>query len=556
MSNRNLRITIALGSVAMLLLVDFSLFRDFLFPFRVLWHQGKLAELSLSLILLLWDIFGAFLIFVSGRGLLRKVTLPLFLFFFLFNLGSFDIAKSPIDFQQTTMIVENFRWWFWEVVENYGLAALPLLILFIPVTILVERLPELLKLNVSRKCYLVPISSVFLTIIGLQYTHGFVDRYPSFFRVPSMLVFAGQSRLYDGERAPVTYSGSLGPQVEKIVLIVDESVRADILGINGYNKDTTPYLSALTAGMVNFGLAASSSNCSDYSNLILRAGARKVEIPDEDQITLKEPSIWQFTRRAGYYNVYLDAQSAEEWGNYQNFMNGHEASFVDEILRVRQKVAYESDGVARAKLIKLLEQPGKTFIIFNKYGIHFPYFRSYPKQYTIFTPALERGEPMNDRERSLNSYMNGIRWSVDEWFEKLLAQRKEFRPFVIIYTSDHGQNIVDDGTLATHCRPNGNRFEGIVPMVIFSNDAVVLNRFKAALGTGYDKTSHFQIFPTLLRLAGYKRVWVKSHYGASLSESPGSAPEFFVGDLHGRGSVRRWISIFPSNNTRDTHVKD
>jgi len=544
-SASNLKKTIAMGSVAILLVVESSLFHDFLYPFRFLWNQGKIVELFLSLIFFFWSLLGVFLIFFSGRSLLRKITLPFFLFFFLFNVGSFNVSNGPIDFQTADLIVGYFQWWAGAVAENIGLAVLPLFMILIPLVMFVERLPDLLKLNIPEKFYFIPLGAVILTIIGLQYTHGLFDRYPSFFRVPSMLVFAGLSRVYDGERSEVSYSGSLDPQVEKIVLIVDESIRADILGINAYEKDTTPFLRSLQTGMVNFGLAASSSNCSDYSNLILRTGLRKDEIPDDDQMSLKQPSIWQFTRKAGYHNVYMDAQSAEEWANYQNFMNKHEASYVDELDRVRQEIAYESDGVAREKLIDLLKQPGKTFIMLNKYGIHFPYFRSYPKEYNIFTPALELGEPMNNREKSLNSFMNGVRWSVDDWFKNLLSESGKFKNYLIIYTSDHGQNIVDDGTLATHCRPRANRFEGIVPMMIFSNDAAILERFRAVQGTSFDKTSHYQIFPTLLGIAGYKASWIRSHYGASLSDPPGTSPEFFVGDLHGRGSVRHWVSIFP-----------
>lgn len=437
------------------------------------------------------------------------------------------------------------------MVENIGLVVLPLLIILVPVVIFAERLPKISHLSLPKFSYFVPVSSVILTTIGLQYTNGFFDRYPSFFRVPAMLVFAGQSHLYGGARSEVAYSASIDTQIEKIVLIVDESIRADILGINGYSKDTTPYLDSLKTGIVNFGLAASSSNCSDYSNLILRVGAKKEDIPDGNQMTLKKPSIWQFTRKAGFYNVYLDAQSAEEWANYQNFMNGYEASFVDEIDRLRQEPAYESDGVALEKLKVHLRQPGKTFIMLNKYGIHFPYFRSYPKERNYFIPALDLGEPMNDREKSLNSFMSGIRWSVDDWFKNLLSESGSFRPYIIIYTSDHGQNIVDDGSLATHCRPRANRFEGIVPMVILSNDAEILERFKMVQMTSYDKTSHFQVFPTLIGLAGYKDSWVRSHYGVSLMEPPSALPEFFVGDAHGRGSVRQWVSILPTNTESD-----
>ena len=538
--------TLALSSVAVLMFVEFSFFYDFFSPFRFLWSQGKTIELFLSLILFFWSLFGAFLIFFSGRSLLRKTTLPFLLFFFFFNIGSFKVSNAPLDFQTADLIVSYFQWWTGAVVENIGLEVLPLFIILIPVIILIERLPDLLNLNIPAKFYFVPLSAVILTLIGLHYTHGHFDRYPSFFRVPSLLAFAGLSHVYDGERDHVRYPGSFDTQVDKIVLIVDESIRADILGINAFEKETTLFLRSLQTGMVNFGLAASSSNCSDYSNLIIRSGLRKDELPDIDQVSLKKPSIWQFTRKAGYYNVYMDAQSADEWDNYQNFMNKHEASYVDEIVRVRQETAYESDGVARKKLIDLLKRPGKTFIMLNKYGIHFPYFRSYPEKHNIFTPTLELGEPMNDREKALNSFMNGVRWSVDDWFKNLLSESGDFKTYAIIYTSDHGQNIVDDGTLATHCRPRANRFEGIVPMMVFSNDAEILKKFEAVQATNHDRTSHFQIFSTLLGLAGYEESWVNSHYEASLSEPPGTLPEFFVGDAHGRGSVGKWVPIFPT----------
>ncbi|AOY87717.1 hypothetical protein BKP64_05765 [Marinobacter salinus] len=545
MANQGLKKAIGLAAVSIVLLVEFSMFYDFFYPFRFLWSQGLITELLLSVVVFLWSLAGVFLVFFGGRSLFRTITLPFFIFFYLSNIGSFFVSNGPIDFQQADLIVSYFQWWAGAVVENIGLAVLPLLIVLVPLILVVERLPRLFTLNIRGRLYAVPVLTVPLVFIALLLSDGVFDRYPSFFRVPALLAFAGQSDLYSAERSDVSYSGSFESQVEKIVLIVDESIRADILGINGYVKDTTPYLRSVDEGLVNFGLAASASNCSDYSNLILRTGIRKEAIPDRVQRSLRIPSIWQLTGRAGFYNVYLDAQSAEEWANYQNFMNEHEATHVDEILRLRQDLAYDSDTVARDRLTELLKQPGKTFIMLNKSGIHFPYFRSYPKDFKLFTPALDPGEPMNDRERSLNSYMNGVRWSVDDWFRNLLSEREVFRKYVIIYTSDHGQNIVDDGTLATHCRPRANRFEGIVPMMVFSNDSEILEQFEASQTTNYDQTSHFQVFPTLISLAGYNELWVRNHYGASLKEPVGTPPEFFVGDAFGRGSVREWVPIFP-----------
>jgi glucan phosphoethanolaminetransferase (alkaline phosphatase superfamily) len=551
MSHSRLRWVVALGSVAILLLVEFCLFQDFFYPFRHLWNHGRIFELFVSLFLFLWSLLGAFLILFSGRSLVRTLTLPFFLFFFLFNVGYFLAANAPFDFQQSVTIVRNFKWFFREAFENFGLALLPVLAIFFPLILVAEWLPSIFKLGLPKRLYYVPISTVILTVLGVQYSDGVFDRYPSFFRAPSVFLFAGLSHVYDGERLPVTYSGPIEPEVEKIVLIVDESIRADILGINGYRQATTPYLGTVDSGIVNFGLAASSSNCSDYSNLILRTGVRKESIPDHDQLTLKTSTIWQYAKKAGFHTVYIDAQSPKGASGYQNFMNQGEARFIDELIRIRQEVAYQSDREALEKLMDYLKRPGKTFVMLNKYGMHFPYFRSYPDEYEFFTPALGPGEPMDDRQKSLNSFINGIRWTVDDWFKSLLAESGKFEPYAIVYTSDHGQNIVDDGTLSTHCRPQATRFEGMVPMIVLSNDETILERFETIQQASYNSTSHFQVFPTLLRLTGYPEEWVKRHYGTSLSELPDFQPRFFVGDLHGRGSIRQWDSIFPTETESD-----
>lgn len=51
MLHANLRRTVAVGSVAVLLLAEFSLFHDFFYPFRYLWSQDRIIEFFLSLIL-------------------------------------------------------------------------------------------------------------------------------------------------------------------------------------------------------------------------------------------------------------------------------------------------------------------------------------------------------------------------------------------------------------------------------------------------------------------------------------------------------------------------
>jgi hypothetical protein len=46
---------------------------------------------------------------------------------------------------------------------------------------------------------------------------------------------------------------------------------------------------------------------------------------------------------------------------------------------------------------------------------------------------------------------------------------------------------------------------------------------------GFDRFSHFEIFPTLLLAMGYDAGWVKGTYGPSLMDSPMPDRKFMIG---------------------------
>ena len=58
--------------------------------------------------------------------------------------------------------------------------------------------------------------------------------------------------------------GAVHPIFNKIVMIMDESVRGDYISLNDATHDTTPFLKTLE-NLINFGVAISSGNCSHTS---------------------------------------------------------------------------------------------------------------------------------------------------------------------------------------------------------------------------------------------------------------------------------------------------
>ncbi len=70
---------------------------------------------------------------------------------------------------------------------------------------------------------------------------------------------------------------------------------------------------------------------------------------------------------------------------------------------------------------------------------------------------MEASEPIDPspagREKLVNTYDNGIRFQVDEFFREFVSDTTN-QNYVILYTSDHGQTLAEHGQVYTHVKPD------------------------------------------------------------------------------------------------------
>lgn len=332
-------------------------------------------------------------------------------------------------------------------------------------------------------------------------------------------------------RKEVTIPITSEPKIDNIIVIVDESIRGDFIDLN-YNRNTTPYLLSIKDQIINYGLATSSYNRSNGSNAILRMG-----IGPEEYYSIKgrnlfsNPFIWQYAHKAGYETVYIDAQK----NIYHNYMNDEEAAHIDIFINtnnLNEKGC--TDHAAAIKIRELIKLPGKKFIFLVKHGAHFHYENSYPDSQRIFTPVMDKGIPTRNREKLVNSYRNAIRWKVNEFF-KILLTDISLKNTIIIYTSDHGQNLFDDkknDTNLLHGRSkNSIPQEAIVPMLVFTHNEIVKKQFSQMVLVNFNKCTHFQIFPTTLYLMGYDKDMVVEKYYKTLLYPMTEVVGYFEGNV-------------------------
>nr|WP_316655133.1 sulfatase-like hydrolase/transferase [uncultured Gellertiella sp.] len=403
------------------------------------------------------------------------------------------------------------------------------------VSLLILALPGLVlspikPLQLHWRWSIVPLSAFAVTYSGL---HDYADKMAyipaPFATIPKLVLAVTGSQLYFGPREEVHDHTVRPGAFEKIVFIVDESVRGDYLQINNPAMDNTPFLASETDRFANFGLAVSYADCSAASRLALRAGTHLEDLPDLKQVSMHQPTFWQYAKKAGYQSIYLNGfGSSRVLHSFQSFA---ELAEVDRRENADLSDMPEADNKIADRLATLLKQPGKAFIFVEKLGTHAKYSTNFPK--TVPYSPRHFARPLDklpaDQASDIMDYSKSTWWRVDEFFRRLLPALEE--PDVLtIYTSDHGQSMYEGGYPATHCTViDPVSGEGIVPLLVFTGNAPVLKQFRDAAGRYKDRAMHADIPGTLYTLMGFDPLHFARPYTTSLLQVPLNRHRRFFG---------------------------
>lgn len=354
-----------------------------------------------------------------------------------------------------------------------------------------------------------------------------LEDYPVPFRVPAALCFLLLERQAPRE-APY-----LAPADERlvphIVLVVDESVTGEHLSINGYPRETTPFLASVPEAVCNFGVASSGGNCSYTSQAIVYGGIRQEEIFRNDPRIWQKPCIMQYAARAGYKCLFLDSQKYRRTapGGVPKGTTRYVST-----LNLEPDLA-RRDLRAAEELVDWIAQNAQTFTYVTKRGAHFPYEDHYPPEERVFRPTLDAAGWSDDPVRVRNSYDNAVRWACDGFFEFLLPRLESTgKEVLILYTSDHGQALPGTvpGTRATHGNADLPPITANVPLMAVATKPArgVLGRLRENT-TARNNASHFDLFSTALLMMGYSPEETARHYGLSLMDPiPPDRTRFYV----------------------------
>jgi len=316
-------------------------------------------------------------------------------------------------------------------------------------------------------------------------------------------------------RKNITISVGKKETPQNIIMIMDESIRGDLISINNPNEEkvmeTTPFLYTLKDDIINFGNLYSTSNCSYPSNEVLLTGfnlKKMNEVPNYIETT---PNIFQYMKKAGYKTYFVDNVHNGLYMVFKSYDRKYIDTLVNDFKKYQKIEPFNRDLFTLDEVKDILNNGEKNFIYILKYGEHFPFKNGFDLDNPTFSNFGK-----DSALQEFNLYMNGLKNSVDNYFKKLVDIIGD-TDSVVLYQSDHSVNITrnnnGDRIKLTHCEAGLTSFQEMhsVPGIMYSPNKKWYKGYQN-LKHGYS-ASH--MMPTILDLAGYSEKDYSNEYGHS-----------------------------------------
>ncbi len=281
---------------------------------------------------------------------------------------------------------------------------------------------------------------------------------------PVKIFWEGRQYLREVRRAQETYANLKysyeGPPADKthdrftVVLILGESARAANWSLYGYDRQTTPRLQELFDASpqraVLFTDALSSGRLTMNAVPSMLSPRPAGDFPNY----CKTPSVIRVFRKAGYATSAISSQDRDSfWSGPPMMMLGDADSLT----------YCDNDGQMIGEFDRwLADSPARRLIVLHTFGSHHQYSSRYPDEYDIF----------HGRGSWVDTYDNSIAYSDYVISEILKRIDRLDSPAIVLFASDHGENLDDfgDGNLMHSCREY-TRYEIEVPMFFYANEA-------------------------------------------------------------------------------------
>ena len=323
---------------------------------------------------------------------------------------------------------------------------------------------------------------------------------------------------------------------EVYVMVVGETARAHNFSLYSYPRNTNPLLSK-TPGIKAFPNVTTQSNTTHKSVPMLLSAASA----EDFERLFHEKGILAAFKEAGFHTVFISNQLPNhsfidflgEQADEHYFLKKEDASqgnhYDEDLLQKLDEILPLADASSSAHYHYRYR---KLFVVLHSYGSHFNYQERYPRSFAYFKPDSRSEAKSENRRDLLNAYDNTIRYT-DYILHGIIERLQKWEGVqtktdgvydqptsAMLYTSDHGENIFDDGRcLFLHAAPKASDYELHVPFIIWTSAGFSKQYpdILKALGENRSKQvqSSLSAFHTMLGIGGIQTRYRLDEYSVA-----------------------------------------
>ncbi len=241
-------------------------------------------------------------------------------------------------------------------------------------------------------------------------------------------------------------------------------------GINGYKKNTSPYLSQRT-NFLSFSNTTSGGFITEFAVPLILTGVGA----DHFETHFKQKSIVSAFKEAGFATYWITNQ----------IDNGHIKIHLEEADKKRLLLSdaksvkhLHRDMELVDALKKVLAEPGeKKFIVMHTLGSHYDYSARYPDEFDLFKPSnksvFTQSSDYTNKNVIINSYDNSILYTDAVINSSIVLVNHQNGYSSVTYLSDHGDDLFDDSrNLSQHGYPYPSKYISHIPYFVWYSDSL------------------------------------------------------------------------------------
>ena len=255
------------------------------------------------------------------------------------------------------------------------------------------------------------------------------------------------------------------------IMVVGETARSDRFSLNGYQKETNPYLK--NKGVFSFKNTISCGTATAYSvpcMFFLNGEKNYTQSKAKNQSNVLD--VLSF---AGVKTIWVNNNSSCK----------NVCKRIETLDIIKGSGGEDKNTILDEKLLDITSQILKNnkedvLIVLHTMGSHGPrYYKRFPEKFAKFKPFCNNDTPQNCSKDELNNAYDNTIVYTDYFLAKLidiLKEKKEYNTFMF-YASDHGESLGENG-IYLHGLPKkiAPKEQTDFAMVLWLSDQIIKNQ--------------------------------------------------------------------------------